>query len=443
MFEQRLKSHHELFNITKALAAGRMEVAEYLKTSGLDRLDTKPKAVLYVHIPYCRKICRFCNMLRMPGDPPEDYAGLLIQEIEEYGKLEYIQALTFDAVYFGGGTPTTLETDDLLAILTALNNNFRLADDVEITVESSVTELTDEKLESMKKNGVNRLSIGVQTFSDRGRRILGRTGTGKEAYEKLLLIKSLGFLNLNIDLIYHYSGQSTDELDEDLRKIYSLDLGGFSFYSLIENPVPHNMDMGIAFEKIKQISTGMIDSDNGSTDRELFDRVYSGALDQGFCLLELTKLVRHDQYRYISERHCGTDTLAIGAGAGGNLGEIVYMNPISPEQYRSMVVGKADGREDKSKRRFGILTKDPYSEVTRLTGALQRGVLPWNQYSALFGDESHSLLQRLQSEGYLEERSRIDISQYHLTQKGVYWGNNICDALLRSLELKSAELCNP
>ena len=174
MFAQRLKSHHELYNIIKALAIERTDVNQYLK-----KVPGSPReAVIYIHIPFCRKICSFCTMIRVPGPAAGDYAGLVVKEIRRYQKLDYIRQLTFQAVYFGGGTPTTLSSRAIKEILTAVRKNFRLARDAEITFESTVSELTEDKIDTLQECGVNRISVGVQTFSDRGRQLLGRLGSG-------------------------------------------------------------------------------------------------------------------------------------------------------------------------------------------------------------------------------------------------------------------------
>ncbi|ADY55785.1 Radical SAM domain protein [Syntrophobotulus glycolicus DSM 8271] len=406
MFAQRLKSHHELHNIKKDFTISRMDVNEYIKSiPGVSR-----EAVIYIHIPYCRKICSFCNMMRRLGSPGDDYARLIIREIRSYGELDYIRQLTFQAVYFGGGTPTTLSSRAIQEILAALRESFRLADDAEITLESTVSELTEEKINVLHEGGVNRISVGIQTFNDRGRQLLGRNGSGKEAYQKLLLLKSLGFENVNIDIIYHYPHQTREELDEDLNKVFSLGLASFSFYSLIMHP-----------DSALQISSP---SEN-DTDRALFDRLYARSIDQGFAILELTKLSRHDRYRYITARHDGADTLALGAGAGGTLGDMIYMNPISLENYQNYVESGSD------RKRVGVVTKNQYRTVARLIGAMQRGRIPRHEYADLLGGRGQRLTERLLAEGYATETE----DGCRLTPKGIYWGNNICDTMLKNLEI--------
>jgi oxygen-independent coproporphyrinogen-3 oxidase len=406
MFAQRLKSHHDLYNITKALAIRMMDVNEYIKSiPGVSR-----GAVIYIHIPFCRKICPFCNMIRTLGQADDDYAGLILKEMDRYKELEYIRHLTFQAVYFGGGTPTTLSSRAIKEILMALRRNFRLAEDAEITFESTVAELTEDKISGLREWGVNRISVGVQTFNDRGRQLLGRIGGGKEAYEKILQIKSRGFENVNIDIIYHYPRQTVEEADEDLNKIFSLGLAGFSFYSLITRPD-------------SRLESG--EEKGSDSDPALFDRIYTRAAHRGFSILELTKLTRHDPYRYITARHDGADTLALGAGAGGNIADMTYMNPLALKDYQNYVEGVPGGK------RPGVITKNQHRAVSRLTGAMQRCKIPRHEYADMFGGNIRELVRQLLEEGYITAEE----DAYRLTQKGIYWGNNICDAVLNNLDV--------
>lgn len=410
MFTRRLKSHHELYPIFKDMALGRGDVHRYLQS-----LSVSPcAAVIYIHIPFCRKICSFCNMIRSlgpTGETGEDYARLLSKEIGRYREIDYIRGLTFEAVYFGGGTPTALSSRALQEILTAVRQNFHLAQDAEITLESTVSELTEEKMDCLQAEGVNRISLGVQTFNDRGRQLLGRTGNGKDAYQKIRRMKSRGIRNLNIDLIYHYPRQTGEEVEEDLKKTFSLELAGFSFYSLI-TPPESPLQNGAREE-------------NG-TERDLFDRIYTRAAAEGFSLLELTKLTRYDSYRYMMSRHDGADTLALGAGAGGNLADMTYMNPVSLCDYQNYV--------ESGGPRAGIITKQSYQTVSRLTGDLQQGRIPRGEerYKEMFGERINSLIEQLLQEGYIVEQG----ADCRLTPRGIYWGQNICDAFLRNLRIE-------
>lgn len=202
MFKERLKTHHSAMADAKAYALGPRPITTFLNT--VDQEDTDAIATIYIHVPFCSKICSFCNMRRTLQKPIETYHELIIAEIEAYSRLEKVKQMKFDAIYFGGGTPTTLSVEALRSILRALKQNFNLTDEVEITIETTVTELTDDRLVMFKEEGVNRFSVGIQTFNDEGRMQMGRVGSGAAAYAKLKQVKDMGFKTVSMDLIASY-----------------------------------------------------------------------------------------------------------------------------------------------------------------------------------------------------------------------------------------------
>lgn len=298
--------------------------------------DGRPRTV-YIHVPFCTHNCTFCNLNRRWAAPPLDYADLLVQEIESFSDYPYVTGGVYGAVYFGGGTPTVLAPQDLKRVIRALRRNLDIAPDVEITVETTVSDLTLVHIHALREAGVNRISVGIQTFCDRGRRYLGRWGSGEEAARKLEELLSAGFRNVGIDLIYNWPGQTPAELAADLEAIRSLDLAGVSFYPLILHRGARIMDL---------LSSGALPPMGDIFhEKRLFDLIWEELRGAGFELLELTKLVRpgRDEYRYVAIRYAGGDTLGLGAGAGGKLRDLVYLNPSDPARYRARVEAGAVG----------------------------------------------------------------------------------------------------
>lgn len=400
---ERAKSHHDSMGVMEKLAMGPRGLVSYLDDNGEKGLIRK-KSCIYIHVPFCKKICTFCSLRRDLATPRDDYHEMVIKEIENYGSLDYIKNSTFDAVYFGGGTPTTLEPDALRDILIALKKNFNFTEDAEFTIETTLNELTEDKMDMFKEYGVNRFSVGVQTFSNRGRKIFGRIGDGDFAYEKLKTLKEKGFDNVNIDIIYNYADQCKEELLEDLRKVSELNLAGFSLYSLI------NMRKS---DESKAQSIEM--------DKVLFNTIADYGQENGYKFLELTKMVKRDEYRYIMNRHLGEDTLAIGAGAGGNFQSAMVMNPISLDDYKMSI-------ENFDKRK-AMLFNPKYNELTRIKGALQRGIIPKN-YNFLEGNKNiDDFILKTLNDGL----AMIKDNKIVLTREGLFWGNNISREFLSLL----------
>ncbi len=397
MFGTRIKTHHSAMASGKKYAIGARNVQDYLSLSEETANDN---STIYIHVPFCNKICSFCNMRRSLQKPSDNYYKLIINEIENYAKLSYVKNSVFDAVYFGGGTPTTLTSDALKYILQALFKNLNFTKDVEVTIETTVTELTDKKIEMLGENGVTRFSVGVQTFNDFGRTQMNRIGSGEYAYRKLQQLKDSKKFTVSMDLIYNYSGQNIADLEDDLKKISDLDLDGFSMYSLI------NM-------KETQIN----EAQNLTNDEEMFFFIADKMRKTGYEFLELTKMVKSDKYKYIMNRHQGADTLALGAGAGGSMNGLMMMNEISIDKY-------AESIENFSARQ-GMLFVPEYKDITIFKGDIQTLKLPANE--SLYNDEIQyrEFVQGLLDDKYIYYHNE----GYRLTDKGVFWGNSISRAL--------------
>lgn len=182
---------------------------------------------IYIHIPFCNSICTYCDFCKMYYNKKyiNDYLYALKKEIEERYQGEKIKT-----IFIGGGTPTSLDNEELTKLL-ELVKIFNTEKEIEFTIESNVESLTEEKLKIMKEYGVNRLSIGVQSFNDEIIKILGRNHTKKDIYNKINLVKKY-FNNINIDLIYAVTND-TNIVKEDLKEFIKLDIPHISTYSLI------------------------------------------------------------------------------------------------------------------------------------------------------------------------------------------------------------------
>jgi oxygen-independent coproporphyrinogen-3 oxidase len=394
MFKERLKTHHSAMADGGKHPMQQEKLVDFLK---VEKGAGEQIAAIYIHVPFCSKICSFCNMRRSLQKPHEQYADWIVEEIKNYGALRSCQEMVFDAVYFGGGTPTTLPKEDLSKLLKALKENFHFTKDAEFTIETTVTELTEDKIDMFLEEGVNRFSLGVQTFHDEGRRKMNRVGSGEWAYDKLNHLKKAGFAAISMDLIYNYQGQTEKDLKEDLKKIAALNLDGFSMYSLI-----NMQDMQMEEAQGRQM------------DERMFFLIAQSMEKEGYRFLELTKMVRTDRYKYIMNRHRGADTLALGAGAGGSIGGLAMMNPINLDEYHDSVVHFQE--------RKGMIMPPSYKEKVIFKGDLQTGFLPRN--TKLYKEPSayETLLLRLLDDNYV---TKEETGHYRLTHKGIFWGNTI------------------
>jgi oxygen-independent coproporphyrinogen-3 oxidase len=430
VFTERFRSHHDAeHGLEVLLGKPKGHVQRLLSMKPWSAVEAKLRNPpsgkargIYIHVPHCDTLCRFCNLNRKErkGADMDAYTGYIIKEINAYGAYPYIREQAFNAVYFGGGTPTVLSTAQLSRILEALHEHIPLAEDCEITVESTQHNLGTEKAAALAAKGVNRFSIGIQTFSDRGRKVLGRTYSGEKALEDLCALRTAFKGTLGIDIIYSYPDQSIEELARDGEICVSSGVDSVSFYSLM----------------IHQGSALAASIDRGETrfvrdiqwDRERHHRFYTGLVESGFTLLELSKLVRpgKDAYQYIHIQYEKGDLLPIGSGAGGRIGGL----PIY-----SMAPG----------RRFVSSGNEAYDRYYRLLGELQFGLYDPVRLARFLGPAVEKgiseKIQELSGLGYLVPIPQS--SAWSLSPDGVFWGNNIAVEVLKAaIAAKQGALAN-
>ena len=183
---------------------------------------------LYIHIPFCVKKCRYCDFISYPNRESlfDSYIDAVLNEAKKYEKL------TFDSVFIGGGTPTVLSAAQLLKLLSGIKAILNIKEGAEFSVEANPKTLTREKLCVLSENGVNRISIGVQSFSDAELEFLGRIHSSEDAKKTILLAKEY-FDNVNIDLMFALPNQKKEDVLNSVNTAISLKPTHISCYSLI------------------------------------------------------------------------------------------------------------------------------------------------------------------------------------------------------------------
>lgn len=178
----------------------------------------------YIHIPFCEKKCNYCSFCSFSLiKKKNEYIDALIKEVKFLYKKEKLET-----IYFGGGTPSLLDSKDIEKILNELNFD----KNTEITLELNPHNIDFLKLENFKKIGINRLSIGVQSFDDELLKIIGRTHNSKEIFDTVNNVKTIGFNNYSIDLIYGLPNQTLKKWEETLEIALQIDPKHISLYGL-------------------------------------------------------------------------------------------------------------------------------------------------------------------------------------------------------------------
>ncbi len=187
---------------------------------------------LYIHIPFCVRKCHHCGFYSTaysPGKADEFIFGLS-HEAARY-KNEFSNS-SFNSIYLGGGTPTVLSPGQIMLLVRIIREHFPIDERVEFTVEANPNTVTGDKLSLLLEQGVNRLSLGVQSFSDEILQTLGRLHTGEQAADAFRLARSIGFGNISVDLIFGIPGQTAVEWEETLEATLALKPEHVSAYSL-------------------------------------------------------------------------------------------------------------------------------------------------------------------------------------------------------------------
>jgi oxygen-independent coproporphyrinogen-3 oxidase len=189
---------------------------------------------LYLHIPFCRRICPFCAFAVRKENPlrHQEYLSAILDEAR-LRKQETAQALEpLDSIYFGGGTPSRLSVAELSQLLEGLHSIFAIAPEVEIAFEVNPEDLTDAYSVALRQLGVNRVSLGGQSFNDTTLKTLGRQHTGTQLKQALTSLKTAGIRNWNLDLIFGVPGQTLEAFASDLEAALSFAPPHLSLYGL-------------------------------------------------------------------------------------------------------------------------------------------------------------------------------------------------------------------
>ena len=282
----------------------------------MENKKNKVKGV-YIHIPFCDSICSYCDFCKFLKNDKWVYKYLdeLKKEINSIYKGELL-----DTIYIGGGTPSSLDIDQLNKLFKIINV-FNKSNNIEFTFECNIENITEDKLQLLYKNGVNRLSIGLQTFNDKYLKYLNRNHTKDIIKQKIELAKQIGFKNINIDLIYALKDQTIEDLKDDINNFLSLDITHISTYSLIIEP----------HTKLYIENNSYIDED---LDYEMYNTIINILESNGYKHYEVSNFAKvgyeskHNLTYWNNNYYYG-----FGVGASGYTNDIRYNNTRSITDY--------------------------------------------------------------------------------------------------------------
>ncbi|MCA9484909.1 MAG: radical SAM family heme chaperone HemW [Nitrospina sp.] len=283
---------------------------------------------LYLHIPFCIHKCGYCDFNSHPmGDTDtRPYVEALTGEIESRSR-GVEQEIT--SIFFGGGTPTTLEASQLTGLLTALRRNFSLSADCEITLEANPGTVRPDYLPRLREAGFNRISIGVQSFDPGELRLLERIHTPDEVEQTVHRARGAGFDNLSLDLMFALPGQTLQRWLENLDRALALEPEHLSCYNLTIEP---NTAFQITFD------AGQLVLPDEDLQLEMYRRTIETLTRRGYNRYEISNYAqpgrqcRHNRLYWLNGDHLG-----LGAGASSYVNGVRSRNIKSPARYTQAV----------------------------------------------------------------------------------------------------------
>ncbi|MEQ8140386.1 radical SAM family heme chaperone HemW [Enterococcus sp. LW22] len=375
------------------------------------------KVSAYIHIPFCEHICYYCdfNKVFLEGQPVDEYVEMLLKEMEI--TLEQHPVKELQTLYVGGGTPTSLTAVQLDRLLAGAREILPFKEGKEFTVEANPGDLTKEKLQVMKNYGVNRLSMGVQTFDNRLLKKIGRKHTAEDVYQTMRFLEEENFTNVSIDLIYALPGQTLEGYRETLNQALALDLPHYSLYSLIlENKTMF----------MNWVRQGRLELPDQETETRMFEETIQAMEKKGRHQYEISNFglegheSKHNLMYWNNDHYFG-----FGAGASGYLGNKRYRNKGPIQHYlRPLRAGELPVLETEVLLRENQIEEEMFLGLRKKIGISKQHF--YERYQQTIESLYSKVLTDLEKEGLLVNES----DRIYLTPKGTFLGNEVFERFL-------------
>ncbi|NDO18627.1 oxygen-independent coproporphyrinogen III oxidase [Lachnospiraceae bacterium MD329] len=357
---------------------------------------------LYIHIPFCKQKCKYCDFVSFSG--MENLTDQYIDALENEARRFCGEKI--DTVFIGGGTPTVLTAKQLRRIVGMCFNLFDISNEYEFTIEANPGTLDDDKISSALGGGVNRISVGVQSFNDNELRRIGRIHNAETAYNTICHLKKMGFDNINVDLMTALPSQTEQSLMSTLKTVAELPVKHISAYSLIiEEGTP------IA----KEYDAGVLDIPDEDTERSMYNTAADILKSNGFLQYEISNFAvsgfecRHNIKYWTAEKYIG-----LGAAAHSYDGKNRYFNTSDIKAYLQG-----------APREKVILTEQDRISEFIITGLRMISGIDENVFLEKFGKKFDRLygaeLNKFISMGLMT----YDNGRYALTPRGIDVSNSI------------------
>ena len=375
-------------------------------------MKNTPRGV-YIHIPFCKYICSYCdfNKFFIQRQPVDKYIDCLIKEIETIEQVSDIET-----IYIGGGTPSALNDEQLHRLLTALREKIpgQLR---EFTFEANPEDLVDSRVALVKEYGVDRISMGVQTFNNELLKILGRGHVANDVDIAINNCKKHGIKNINVDLMFSLPKQTMEDLYDSMKRVVSYDISHVSCYSLI---------LEQKTKLYNQVRDKKVVLPSNETEEQMYNEVINFLTENGYEQYEISNFARpgHESI-HNSSYWRNIEYYGLGAGAHGYVDGIRYANQGALKFYIDSMEEKGHARREENK----VTLNEQIEEEMFLGLRLLEGVdlIAFEEkYSKKVQEIFKDVVERNISDGYLE----VVGNKLRLTRKGLFYGNDVFSEFL-------------
>lgn len=279
---------------------------------------------IYLHIPYCKKLCYYCDFhFSLNLTTKQEFVAALCKEIEL--QKDFLTAQKLETIYFGGGTPSVLSKDEIAQILHTIKKNFPISETAEISFECNPDDLNKDYLQDLFHLGINRLSIGIQSFFNDDLLILNRRHNSQEAKNCVKIAQEVGFRNITIDLIYGLPNQTIERWRQNLEIVSQLNIQHLSAYAL-------TVEKTTALHKF--VNTGKIIIPQDEQVISHFEYLVEWSHKQGFEQYEISNFARNGMYsKHNSNYWKGIPYLGVGPSAHSFNGTHRFWNISHNQKY--------------------------------------------------------------------------------------------------------------
>lgn len=383
------------------------------------------KRAAYIHIPFCSVRCLYCGFFQnFTNRELEDaYIDRLIEDLKGGSHLPFVTAHPIHAVYIGGGTPSDLSERNIRRLLLAINECLPLANDCEVTFEARIHNFDNEKVQACIEGGVNRFSLGVQSFDTRVRQSLGRRETGEKVIERLQYIRGIDHAAVVIDLMYGLPMQTMEVWEEDVMTLIRCGIDGGDLYQL---NVFNDSKLNDAVAK------GIVPPAATTAEQAVMFR-------KGLELMEKHRMKRlsichwaggtRERNLYNSLSKSGAATVPFGAGAGGKIRGYTMFVDRDIKSYLQRI----DGGE--KPLMFMMSPPDGYELYVDIIGQMERGQVNLLWTKARYGVDMEEVFSALFSEWAKKGLVQVNGDYLDLTAAGQFWYVNITQAILDGLAM--------